>query len=441
MQKNLSTIKSLIIVFTLTIGLSYVFAFTGPLHTAPTCLTGEPGCDAPINVSATAQSKNSALGLGKSTAPIAGTILDAIGNISASGLLVNGVVTITGGSPAAGKVLTSDATGLASWQTPTGGSGTGGGDVMLSHTNLYTLDSNAATIAIPSGAKYAILTGWGNWIDRVAPSEDDNSNLYAHIDLVSNTSSGIMTITRGMSSTYAYNYSWNNQPLGVRLSPTTTTGINTGGTATLLYNFPLFSKSGSNFVIGATPEEPTFTRTYAVEFYGSGGSSSSSTVVCGGWTVKYNSGYVSGSKWGCATPDSSAVSCPVDYDNITSSAITINLAEQTHLCVLHSSGGPKGDTGPAGPAGTPPIVCKQTGSNATRDLQVTFTAANCGGTLPDSTYVGMAKNMAKDCGMISFNVIQAGETGYLVPGPGVTIYGLGACPTNNYTVGAVFIKK
>jgi hypothetical protein len=42
-------------------------------------------------------------------------------------LEVNGQVKITGGAPGAGKVLTSDATGLATWQTPTGGGLTGSG--------------------------------------------------------------------------------------------------------------------------------------------------------------------------------------------------------------------------------------------------------------------------------------------------------------------------
>ncbi len=46
-------------------------------------------------------------------------------------LEVNGQVKITGGSPGAGKVLTSDAGGLATWQTPTGG---GGGDNLGDHT-------------------------------------------------------------------------------------------------------------------------------------------------------------------------------------------------------------------------------------------------------------------------------------------------------------------
>jgi hypothetical protein len=39
---------------------------------------------------------------------------------------VNGQVKITGGSPGAGKVLTSDANGLATWQTPSGSGGWGG---------------------------------------------------------------------------------------------------------------------------------------------------------------------------------------------------------------------------------------------------------------------------------------------------------------------------
>ncbi len=58
------------------------------------------------------------------------------GNFVAQGLkstvsaIFEGTLKITAGTgiPAAGKVLTSDATGMASWQTPTGG-GSGGGDV------------------------------------------------------------------------------------------------------------------------------------------------------------------------------------------------------------------------------------------------------------------------------------------------------------------------
>jgi hypothetical protein len=77
---------------------------------------------------------------------------------------------------------------------------------------------------------------------------------------------------------------------------------------------------------------------------GTGGSVGSSAatlsggqpIVCGGWDVKYgSSGAINA--WGCATPASSPV-CPGGYDTIKTSKVTINLAEQTNLCVLHSSG-------------------------------------------------------------------------------------------------------
>ncbi|MBL7773372.1 MAG: hypothetical protein JNM95_10965, partial [Chitinophagaceae bacterium] len=47
-------------------------------------------------------------------------------NTPATTLDVNGTIKISGGTPGAGKVLTSDATGLASWQTPAAGGGLAG---------------------------------------------------------------------------------------------------------------------------------------------------------------------------------------------------------------------------------------------------------------------------------------------------------------------------
>jgi hypothetical protein len=51
--------------------------------------------------------------------------------------VVNGLVTISGGNPGAGKVLTSDATGVASWQTPTG---SGGGVTQITAGNGITIN-------------------------------------------------------------------------------------------------------------------------------------------------------------------------------------------------------------------------------------------------------------------------------------------------------------
>jgi hypothetical protein len=59
---------------------------------------------------------------------------------------VNGQIRIQGGSPGVGKVLTSDATGLATWQTPTGGSS----QWITSGTNIY--NNNGGRVGIGTGA-------------------------------------------------------------------------------------------------------------------------------------------------------------------------------------------------------------------------------------------------------------------------------------------------
>lgn len=63
------------------------------------------------------------------------------GTTSSAKLRVDGQVMITGGTPGAGKVLTSDATGLATWQTPSGGGG--GGVAILQNTENINLPSIA----------------------------------------------------------------------------------------------------------------------------------------------------------------------------------------------------------------------------------------------------------------------------------------------------------
>jgi hypothetical protein len=76
---------------------------------------------------------------------------------------INGQVQITGGSPAAGKVLTSDANGVASWQN------SGGSVVTMSATGtatstatyiIYTGSTGSQTITIPS----AVTLGAGREI-------------------------------------------------------------------------------------------------------------------------------------------------------------------------------------------------------------------------------------------------------------------------------------
>lgn len=67
---------------------------------------------------------------------------------------VNGTMKITGGNPGAGKVLTSDATGTASWQLPAGAG------CMQNSKNLTTLAYNYFTI--PAGVTRLFVEMWGS---------------------------------------------------------------------------------------------------------------------------------------------------------------------------------------------------------------------------------------------------------------------------------------
>ncbi len=74
------------------------------------------------------------------TALVTSTIFDNGANVGigtstpGAKLEVNGQLKITGGTPGNGKILTSDASGLASWQTPTGVTGTGTANYMVKWT-------------------------------------------------------------------------------------------------------------------------------------------------------------------------------------------------------------------------------------------------------------------------------------------------------------------
>lgn len=86
-------------------------------------------------------------------------VLTTTGNLGlgqsspAAKLDINGTIKISGGSPGAGKVLTSDAAGLASWQTPA---------VASSFNNIYEYGLYGTTNwVVPAGVTTVLVELWG----------------------------------------------------------------------------------------------------------------------------------------------------------------------------------------------------------------------------------------------------------------------------------------
>ncbi len=124
-----------------------VFAWTGSSGTPPTNNTA-----APLNVSGAPQSKEGGLIL---NTPGGDTLIIPKGNVgigvttTGAKLEVAGQVKITGGFPGTGKVLTSDATGLATWQT-------------LSSSPVSSVFGRTGAVIAQLGDYTAAMVGLGN---------------------------------------------------------------------------------------------------------------------------------------------------------------------------------------------------------------------------------------------------------------------------------------
>jgi len=207
-----------------------VLAWTdAPAGTPPTCPAGYPGCDAPINVGSTYQQKAGGLGAatfydynnnswwvdpaggaGGYAALFNGNV--GIGTASPGAKLdVNGQIKIQGGSPGAGKILTSDASGLASWQAASGGTLTGSGTAnyiskwtggtSLGNSVIYDNGTNVGIGTAGPGEKLEVngnfkVTGNSNTchlvhFDDIAPAETCPAGYYTW-DAVAKSPTGYM---------------------------------------------------------------------------------------------------------------------------------------------------------------------------------------------------------------------------------------------------------
>jgi|GEM_PF-1974365 len=113
--------------------LGFVAVAGASTWTPPTATPPAGNVDQPINIGSGAQGKLGTLRLGGAGTATAGSVLDVLGVTSTNGLVnlgtsvFNGLIKITAGSPGAGKVLTSDAAGNATWAAAAAGGITGSG--------------------------------------------------------------------------------------------------------------------------------------------------------------------------------------------------------------------------------------------------------------------------------------------------------------------------
>lgn len=150
----------------------------------------------------------------------------AIGNINPTTRLdVNGQVRIRGGAPGAGKVLTSDANGLATWQTPSGS------QWITNGSNIYY---NAGNVGIgttnPSKAKLEIQHNSSMTNPQIAAIESQAGN-YTRINLTNNNFSSYWTLA-GINTASSNNDIFNlyHSSGGNIISATGTGFVNMGST-------------------------------------------------------------------------------------------------------------------------------------------------------------------------------------------------------------------
>ncbi len=163
MNTNTSFIKKIAVIAGLALGafsLSAIADWAPPVSTPPTCLSGNPGCDAPINAGPLTQQKKMVPGggnklvLGAGDYPAGPELLKVLGGI-VSDEVVTRAISIKGdgaaNTPGNGKVLTSDASGYGTWATSTSGA----------IPTKLTPTTVSGTWTAPAGVTRVRIRAWG----------------------------------------------------------------------------------------------------------------------------------------------------------------------------------------------------------------------------------------------------------------------------------------
>lgn len=162
-MKNITqALKVITLALIFSFGISYVYAWVAPSTTPP-----GGNASAPINVSTAAQYKGGAFGVGGLLRGYSDAIFDGNVGVGTSTpttkLEVNGTIKSTGLQVTAGagasKVLTSDATGNATWQTALSGTSlSSGSGIILSPNPITTTGTISADTAVVQARVIGLCT-------------------------------------------------------------------------------------------------------------------------------------------------------------------------------------------------------------------------------------------------------------------------------------------
>ncbi len=143
--KIIQNIKIITLGLIVVVGAGYVSAFTAPLDSPPNCPSGQPGCDAPINVGSLPQTKGGPLTVGG---------LGIVGDLK---FIPSGLI-----PPTAGQVLMADSSDLNNGKVKWG-TVSGGGSTTLTQNScewtasVGTFETAGETVMCPSGKYVAGL--------------------------------------------------------------------------------------------------------------------------------------------------------------------------------------------------------------------------------------------------------------------------------------------
>lgn len=145
MKKNniINITKTLILALVLAAGVSYISAWTGATTAAPT-----GNVSAPVNVGSLTQTKLGGLFLNTSSTPV------PIGLEVFGQSIFNGKIQIADGTQGVGKVLTSDASGTATWVAP-------GAPTAPSSATITVTTPGTYVWTVPAGVTSISAKVWG----------------------------------------------------------------------------------------------------------------------------------------------------------------------------------------------------------------------------------------------------------------------------------------